>query len=52
MNTPVKEHQEWPTPQKASEPADAVVADKVSFLKNHRRTLIIVALLAGGLAVA
>ena len=52
MNTPVKGHQEWPTPQKAPEPADAVVADKVSFVKRYRRTLITIGLLAGGLAVA
>src|SRR5439155_15233100 len=38
--------------QKASEPADAVVADEVSFVKSHRRLLMIIGLLAGGLAVA
>ena len=58
MNTPVKEHptvnahQESPTPPKASEPADAVGANEVSFVKSHRRSLITIGLLAGGLAVA
>src|SRR5437762_13887990 len=58
MNTPVidhstvKAHQQWPTSQKASEPADAVVADEVSFVKKYRRTLMIIGLLAGGLTVA
>jgi len=58
MNIPVidhstvKAHQQWPTSQKASEPADAVVADEVSFVKSHRRLLMIIGLLAGGLAVA
>src|SRR5437667_7726279 len=57
-NTPVTEHptvnghQELPTPQKSSEPADAVVADEVSFVKKYRRSLTIIGLLAGGLAVA
>jgi RND family efflux transporter MFP subunit len=58
VNTPVtahpmvKAHQEWPTPQKASEPSDAVVADEVSFVKIYRRSLITIGLLAGGLTVA
>ena len=52
MNTPVEEHQERPRLQEASEPANTVVADKVSFVKKHRRTLIIIALLAGGLTMA
>src|SRR5437667_12064548 len=57
-NTPVTEHptvnghQELPTPQKSSEPADAVVADEVSFVKKYRRSLTITGLLAGGLTVA
>src|SRR5437870_5651038 len=57
-NTPVTEHptvnghQELPTPQKSPEPADAVVADEVSFVKKYRRSLTIIGLLAGGLAVA
>jgi RND family efflux transporter MFP subunit len=58
MNTPVKEHltvkahQQRPTPQKASEPPDAVVADEVSFMKKYRRPLMTIGLLAGGLTVA
>jgi RND family efflux transporter MFP subunit len=58
MNRPVKEHptvnahQEWPTPQIASEPADAVVADKVGFVKSYRRPLLAIGLFAGGLTVA
>ena len=60
MNTPltkhpmVKAHQQWPTPQKASEPSDAVdlVADGVSFVKIYRRPLMTIGLLAGGLTVA
>jgi RND family efflux transporter MFP subunit len=58
MNTPVTEHpavnahQERPTPQKASEPADAVVANEVSFVKSYRRSLMTIGLLAGGLTVA
>jgi len=58
MNTPlmdhsaVNAHQEWPTPPKASEPPDAVVADEVSFVKKYRRPLMIIGLLAGGLTVA
>jgi RND family efflux transporter MFP subunit len=58
MNTPVKEHptvnahQEWPMPQKASEPADTVVADQVNFVKKYRRPLMTIGLFAGGLAVA
>jgi RND family efflux transporter MFP subunit len=67
MNTPLKEHpivkarQEWPTPQKASEPQNAVWlrrscvgvgADEVSFLKMDRRPLMTIGLLAGWLMVA
>jgi RND family efflux transporter MFP subunit len=58
MNTPIKEHltvtahQQWPTPQKASEPPDAVVADELSFVKIYRRLLMAIGLLAGGLTVA
>ena len=58
MNTPlkkypiVKAHQQWPTPQKASEPPDAVVADEVGFVKIYRRPLMTIGLLAGGLMVA
>jgi len=58
MKTPLNEsptietHQQVPTPQQASEPADAVVADKLSFLKKHRRPLMAVGLLVGGLTVA
>jgi RND family efflux transporter MFP subunit len=57
MNTSTNEssieaHQEWPTPHKASEPPDAVVADEVSFVKIYRRSLITIGLLAGGLTVA
>jgi RND family efflux transporter MFP subunit len=52
MNTLVKEHQERPRPQKASEPADAVVTDKASFVKRYRRTLMTIGLFAGGLTVA
>jgi RND family efflux transporter MFP subunit len=57
MNTPLNEspieaHQQSPTPQKASEPADAVVADKAFFMKKYRRPLITIGLLAGGLTVA
>src|SRR4051794_21402051 len=36
----------------ASEPADAVVVDEVSFVKKHRRLLLATGLVAGGLAVA
>jgi len=39
-------------PQKASQPADTVVADQVSFAKKYRRPLMTIGLLAGGLAVA
>src|SRR5688572_33047069 len=58
MNTPVKEHptvaahQESLTPQKASKPANTVVADEVSFVKKYRRLLLVTGLLVGGLAVA
>src|SRR5437867_943778 len=58
VNTPVTEestvnaHQESPTPQKAPKPADAVVADEVSFVKRYRRPLMAIGLLAGGLTVA
>src|SRR2546426_11743555 len=45
-------HQQRPAIQKASEPADAVVADEVSFVKKHRRLLLATGLAAGGLAVA
>ena len=48
----VKAHQQWPTPQKASEPPDAVVADEVGFVKIYRRPLMTIGLLAGGLTVA
>jgi RND family efflux transporter MFP subunit len=57
VNTPVTEHptvkahQEWPTPQKTSEPSELVVADEVSFVKIYRRSLITIGLLAGGLTV-
>jgi len=50
--SPVEGHQQLPTPQKASESADAVVADEVSFVKRYRRSLVIIGLLAGGLTVA
>jgi len=67
MNTPlkkypiVKAHQQWPMPQKTSEPTDAVSlrqscveasGHEVSCGKIDRRTLITVALVAGGLTVA
>ena len=52
MNTPAKEHQELPTPQKASEPSEAVVANEAGFVKTYRWPLMIIGLLAGGLAVA
>jgi len=58
VNTPVTEqptvnpHQESPTPQKAPKPANALAADEVSFVKNYRWPLMIIGLLAGGLAVA
>jgi RND family efflux transporter MFP subunit len=58
VNTPVTEqptvnpHQESPTPQKAPKPADAVVADEVSFVKAYRWPLMVIGLLAGGLTVA
>ena len=67
MNTPLKEHpivkahQEWPTPEKASEPQNAVWlrrscvgvgADEVSFVKIDRRPLMTIGLLAGWLTVA
>ena len=48
----VKAHQQLPTPQKASELADAVVADEVSFVKSYRRPLMTLGLFAGGLIVA
>jgi RND family efflux transporter MFP subunit len=48
----VNAHQESPTRPKASAPADAVVADKVSFVKSYRRSLMTIGLLAGGLTVA
>src|SRR5436309_13771772 len=58
MNTSLNEppttelHQQRPAIQKASEPADAVVADEVSFVKKHRRLLMAIGLLAGGLMIA
>jgi len=58
VNTSVKEHptvnahQESPTPQKASEPADEAGADEASFLKSYRRPLMTIGLLAGGLTLA
>ena len=67
MNTPlkkypiVKAHQQWPMPQKASEPPDAVwprqscveaSADEVSCGKIDRRSLMAIGLLAGWLTVA
>ena len=67
MNTPLREHpivkahQEWPTPEKASEPQNAVWlrrscvgvgADEVSFVKIDRRPLMTIGLLAGWLTVA
>jgi len=58
MRTPLNEsptietHQQVPTPQQASDPADAVVADKLSFVKKYRQLLLAAGLLAGGLAVA
>src|SRR5881394_929576 len=58
VNTPVTEqptvnpHQESPTPQKASKPADAVVANEVSIVKTYRWPLMIIGLLAGRLTVA
>src|SRR4030095_6037892 len=48
----VKAHQQWPTPQKASEPPHAVVSDEVGFVKIYRRPLMSIGRLAGGLAVA
>jgi len=50
--SPVEGHQQLPTPQKASEPVDAVVMDKVSFVKKYRWPLMAIGLLAGGLTVA
>src|SRR3979490_85341 len=67
MNTPLKEHpivkahQQRPTPDKESEPPNAVFlrqlcveasADEVSFVKIERRSLMTVGLLAGWLTVA
>src|SRR6184192_1554568 len=58
MNTLLNEppttelHQQRPAIQKASEPADAVVADEISFVKKHRRLLLATGLVAGGFAVA
>src|SRR6058998_1021458 len=58
MNTSLNEppttemHQQMPAIQKASESADAVVADEVSFVKRYRRPLMAIGLLAGGLTVA
>jgi len=50
--SPVEGHQQLPTPQKASEPVDAVVMDKVSFVKKYRWPLMAIGLLAGALTVA
>jgi len=50
--SPVEGHQQLPTPQKASEPVDAVVMDKVSFVKKYRWPVMAIGLLAGGLTVA
>ena len=47
----VKAHKQSPTPQNASESPDAVVADEVGFVKTYRRPLMMIGLLAGGLAV-
>ena len=67
MNTPLKEHpvfkrhQQWPMPQKACEPPDAVWlrrscaeagADGVSIVKIDRRPLMTIGLLAGWLTLA
>lgn len=58
MNTPITEHptvnahRKSPTPQKTSEPANAVVADEVSFVKSNRRSLMAIGLVAGGLTAA
>jgi RND family efflux transporter MFP subunit len=67
MNTPLKDHpvfkghQQWPMPQKASEPPDAVWlrqscadagADGVSIVKIDRRPLMTIGLLAGWLTLA
>jgi hypothetical protein len=67
MNTPLKEHpivkarQKLPTPQKGSEPQNAISlrrscvgvgSDEVSFVKLDRRPLMTIGLLAGSLAVA
>jgi len=67
MNTPARDHptvnadQQWPTPQKASGPQDAVLlrhsrhgvaAEEVSFVKMNRRPLMTVGLLAGWLTVS
>src|SRR6476661_1105042 len=56
----VKAHQQRPTPDKASEPSNAVLlrqlcveasADEVSFVKIERRSLMAIGLLAGSLTV-
>src|SRR6058998_152403 len=58
MNTSLNEppttemHQQMPAIQKASESADAVVADEVSFVKRYRRPLMAIGLLTGGLTLA
>ena len=58
MDTPINQsptigmHQQVPTPQKASEPVDAAVMDKVSFVKKYRWPLMAIGLLAGGLMAA
>ncbi len=56
MNTsinesPIEADQPSSPPHNASEPPDAVVADKVSIVKKYRRPLIAIGLLAGGLTV-
>lgn len=58
MKTPLNEsltietHQQVPTPQQASEPADAVVLDKIGFVKKYRWLLMAIGLVAGGLTAA
>lgn len=58
MNTSLNEspttevHQQRTAMQKASDPADAAVADEISFVKKYWRLLMATGLLAGSLAVA
>jgi RND family efflux transporter MFP subunit len=57
MNTSINEssmeaHQQSSPPHTPSEPPDAVVAARVSFVKKYRRPLITIGLLAGGLTAA